>query len=199
MLSLAWVLIVSTTGCFGTAEPEGTHGAAVSSLQSDLYSISETLLDGSSYPLSQLRGQVVLVANFALRCGTTPQLKALEETHRQFEALGLVVIGVPSNDFTGEAMDDHAEIQHSCSKRFGVTFPLLSPGRVVGTQKRELYQHLTQQAPSEMRGEVGFNFEKFLVDRQGRVRMRFGPFSNPASKHVRAAIQELLDEKAPGS
>lgn len=161
------------------------------------YEVTETLLDGSSYPLSALRGQVVLISNIALECGTTPQLKGLEELHREFASQGLTVIGVPSNEFSGESVDDHSKIQTYCSKRFGVTFPLLKPGSLVGPDKRELFRFLTQHCAEDLAGEVSFNLEKFLIDRNGSVRARFGPFANPMSQHVRAEIKELLAEEAP--
>jgi glutathione peroxidase len=136
----------------------------------------------------------VLISNIALECGTTPQLKGLEDLYREFNSRGLTVIGVPSNEFSGESVDDHSKIQTYCFKRFGVTFPLLAPGSLVGPNKRELFRFLTQQCAEELAGEVSFNLEKFLVDRHGNVRARFGPFANPMSQHVRSKVQQLLAE-----
>lgn len=182
--------------CSASSSPRHSSTAAAGSDISvpEFALIQETFLSGEPVPLSRYLGQVVLVSNLSFKCGTTPQLSALEQLFQEYQAQGLVVLGVPSSDFTGEDMSDHSAIKSFCSKRFGVTFPLLEPAPIVGEHKRPLFRLLTEGGGDRLNGEVSFNLEKFLIDRHGKPRYRFGPFTSATSSQVRDAVRELLAE-----
>jgi glutathione peroxidase len=158
-------------------------------------SISETLLSGATQPLKQYLGQVILVSNLSLKCGTTPQIGAIEELFLDYKDRGFVVLGFPSDSFTGEDLSNFKAVAETCATRFGVTFPLFKPGPVRGNDAREIFRFVTTSGPEETRGEVAFNLEKFLIDRRGRVRFRFGSFTPASSEELRSALEILLQEK----
>ncbi len=146
-------------------------------------------LDGSDLDLSTLRGKAVLVVNVASRCGYTPQYKGLQGLYEEFASRGLVVLGVPANDFGAQEPGSDDEIKTFCETRYAVTFPMLSKITVKGAGKHPLYQWLTTAVPG---GEVTWNFEKFLVDGRGEVARRFAPGVAPDAKELRDAIGALV-------
>lgn len=146
-------------------------------------------LDGSDLDLATLRGKAVLVVNVASRCGYTPQYKGLQGLYEEFASRGLVVLGVPANDFGAQEPGTDDEIKSFCETRYAVTFPMLSKLTVKGAGKHPLYQWLTTAAQG---GEVTWNFEKFLVDGRGDVARRFAPGVAPEAKELRDAISALV-------
>ncbi len=159
------------------------------------YSLRATSLDGKVVQFEDLRGKVVLVSNIALRCGTTPQLGALQKLYETYAKEGLVVLGFPSNDFTGEDLSSTTTIRNTCSNRFGVSFPIFKPGSVTGERTQPVFAFLTESGSDEIKGPVSFNFEKFLIDRSGMLRNRFGPFTGAQSQVVESNVRELLREE----
>jgi glutathione peroxidase len=160
----------------------------------DLYKLKVQSISGTEVSLSQYQGKVLLFTNIALKCGTTPQLVELQSLYQEFKNQGLIILGFPSNDFTGVEPSDPGVIHNTCTSKYGVTFPIFAPGVVVGPKKQEVFQYLTEFGSESMQGEIGFNFEKFLVDKKGRIRERFGPFNGALSAVVKKRIQELLAE-----
>lgn len=150
---------------------------------------------GKPLSFSSYAGQVILVSNIALKCGTTPQLSALEELYETYHEQGFIVLGFPSNDFTGKnEPTDPVKIGDMCKNDFGVTFPILAPGHVRGEKIQEVFRFLTHSCHDKYQGEVHFNFEKFLIDRAGKVRHRFGPFTSAKSHKLRREVEALLEE-----
>lgn len=150
-------------------------------------------LDGEPVDLARYDGQVVLLVNVASRCGHTPQYAGLQKLHERFADQGLVVVGVPSNDFGGQEPGTAEEIATFCQTNYGVTFPMLDKVQVIGDDKTELYARLTDPAndPTDG-GEVKWNFEKFLVNRTGEVVARFRSGVQPESDELLAAIEQAL-------
>jgi glutathione peroxidase len=148
-------------------------------------------LEGKPFPLEQLRGKVVLLVNTASQCGLTPQYEQLEALNRRFKDRGLVVLGVPSNDFGGQEPGTAEQIREFCSSKFEVSFPLLAKQTVKGDGKCPLYQFLTTSNAAHT-GEIQWNFTKFLVDKQGRVINRFGPRLSPDDASIVQAIEAAL-------
>ncbi|MFO0808804.1 MAG: glutathione peroxidase [Gemmataceae bacterium] len=145
-----------------------------------LYDIPVTTIDGESTTLDRYRGRVLLVVNVASRCGFTPQYAGLESLYRSHKDRGFVVLGFPCDQFAHQEPGDEAEIKKYCSTRFGVTFPMFAKVRVNGPETHPLYCWLK----SQKRGLFGtrsikWNFTKFLVDRNGTVVQRYGPFRTP--------------------
>ncbi|MBA3686316.1 MAG: glutathione peroxidase [Planctomycetes bacterium] len=148
---------------------------------------------GKPYPLAQHRGKVVMLVNVASRCGLTPQYKALEALYAQHKAKGLVVIGVPANNFGSQEPGTNAEIQQFCSATYQVSFPMLAKVSVKGADIAPLYDYLTSKSPKP--GEIGWNFAKFLIGRDGQVIERFDPKTTPDHPSVAKAIDQALAAK----
>lgn len=154
-----------------------------------LHDFTLRAIDGRDLDLGTLRGKTVLVVNVASRCGLTPQYKGLQALYEEFGPKGLVVLGVPANDFGAQEPGTDAEIKGFCETRYAVTFPMLSKITVKGEAKHPLYAWLTAVAPA---GEINWNFEKFLVGPDGAVAQRFAPTVAPDAKELRDAITRLV-------
>ncbi len=150
-------------------------------------------LSDKSDLLSSLKGSVTLVVNVASKCGLTPQYTALESLHEQYSAQGFSVLGVPCNQFGAQEPGTASEIQTFCSTNYGVTFPMSEKIEVNGAQRHALYQTLTQVADAEGHsGDIRWNFEKFLISRDGKVVCRFNPKVAPDAPEIIDAIKEQL-------
>ncbi|MEU5178521.1 glutathione peroxidase [Streptomyces longwoodensis] len=150
-------------------------------------------LKGGDAELSQYDGKVVLVVNVASKCGLTPQYTALERIHEQYADRGFTVLGVPCNQFLGQEPGSAEEIAEFCSATYGVTFPLTEKVDVNGEDRHPLYARLVDVADAEGHtGDIRWNFEKFLVGRDGRVVARFSPQTEPDAPEVLAAIEAQL-------
>ncbi len=150
-------------------------------------------LSGANDLLSLLKGKVTLVVNVASKCGLTPQYTALEALQKEYSAQGFSVVGVPCNQFMGQEPGTASEIETFCSTTFGVTFPLSEKVDTNGDNRHELYKQLTLTADSEgYVGDIRWNFEKFLVSRDGEVVTRFKPQATPDAPEVVAAIKDQL-------
>jgi glutathione peroxidase len=142
-------------------------------------------LDGTPQPLADYRGKLVLVVNTASKCGLTPQYEGLERLWRQHQD-ELVVLGFPCNQFMGQEPGTAAEIAEFCSTNYGVTFPVFAKIEVNGPGEHPLYSWLKQDFP----GDIEWNFGKFLVGRDGKVRARYAPMVTPEALEadIRAAL-----------
>ncbi|RRE01292.1 glutathione peroxidase [Mycobacteroides abscessus subsp. massiliense] len=159
----------------------------------DLASIPLTALDGSALSLADFGDDAVLVVNVASKCGLTPQYTALEKLASDYADRGLTVLGVPCNQFMGQEPGTAAEIREFCSTTYGVSFPLLEKADVNGDNRHPLYAELIKTADAEgTAGDVQWNFEKFLIARDGSVVNRFRPTTVPDAPEVIAAIEKEL-------
>ncbi|WP_063049697.1 glutathione peroxidase [Nocardia arthritidis] len=151
-------------------------------------------LSGESTTLADLAGdRAVLLVNVASKCGLTPQYAGLVELHESFGPRGLSVVGVPCNQFMGQEPGTAEEIQEFCSTTYGVDFPLLEKTDVNGDQRHALYQQLVETPDAEGNaGDIQWNFEKFLIDRDGKVAGRFRPRTTPEAPELVAAIEAVL-------
>ena len=150
-------------------------------------------LDGTPDALGPLAGSVVLVVNVASKCGLTPQYTGLEVLHERYADRGFSVVGVPCNQFLGQEPGSPDEIAAFCSATYGVTFPLTEKIEVNGDGRHPLYGALTPVADGEGHtGDIRWNFEKFLVGRDGAVVARFAPQVEPEAPEVVAAIEAAL-------
>jgi glutathione peroxidase len=150
-------------------------------------------LQGGSANLSQYAGNVVLVVNVASKCGLTPQYAGLERLQERFAPLGFTVLGVPCNQFLGQEPGSAEEIAKFCSATYGVTFPMTEKVEVNGEGRHPLYERLVGFADAEGHsGDIRWNFEKFLIGRDGEVVARFSPQTEPEAAEVVAAIEGRL-------
>ncbi|MBK7964432.1 MAG: glutathione peroxidase [Bacteroidetes bacterium] len=129
-------------------------------------------IDGKSLNLSQFKGKKILIVNVASECGYTKQYETLQELSQKYKKQ-LVVIGVPANNFGGQEPGSNAEIKSFCSKNYNVTFPLTSKVSVKGGDIDPLFKWLTEQKNADFSGEIKWNFEKFLIDENGKLIRRF--------------------------
>jgi glutathione peroxidase len=153
-------------------------------------------IDGKEVALDQYRGKVVLIINVASKCGNTPQYAGLEEMYKQYKDQGLVILGFPANNFGHQEPGTDDQIKTFCTSKYDVTFPMFSKISVKGDDIAPLYQFLIHQntAPKPA-GDVSWNFEKFLVGRDGNVIGRFAPGTKPDNKELVAAVQAALKAK----
>lgn len=150
-------------------------------------------LQGTAGVLSSLEGKVTLVVNVASKCGLTPQYEQLEQLQKKYSEKGFSVLGVPCNQFLGQEPGTAEEIATFCSSTYGVTFPLTEKIEVNGDNRHALYNALTPIADEEgVNGDIRWNFEKFLVARDGSVIARFHPKTAPDAPEVIAAIEAAL-------
>lgn len=161
-------------------------------------------LEGEDANLAQYKGKVVLFVNVASQCGYTPQYKGLQAVHEKYKDRGLVVIGVPSNDFGNQEPGIPAEIRDFCSTNYSVSFPLTEKVSVKGATRHALYAKLAEsmikpigeeKAAAVKAGEPKWNFTKYLVGRDGKTAARFDSRVDPGSAEMTKAIESLLDEK----
>jgi len=163
-----------------------------SSFAQEIYSIKDKGIDGKEYSMSELKDKAVLIVNIASQCGYTSQLEELETLHQKYKAKGLVVLGVPTNDFGGQTPEDDKAMAEFCSKKYHVTFPLLSKKTIKGKEKRDLYKLLTEKTAKEFKGEVSWNFVKFLINKKGEVIGRYDSSVKPTDKELTSKIESVL-------
>jgi glutathione peroxidase len=159
-------------------------------------SISQVSIKGLNTPsnvLQDVANKVVLVVNVASKCGLTPQYTGLEALQKEFSAQGFTVLGVPCNQFGAQEPGSPEEITTFCSTNYGVTFPMTEKVDVNGDSRHELYKQLTPVPDAEGHsGDIRWNFEKFLVGKDGNVVARFGPMVAPDDNTLREAIRTAL-------
>ena len=153
------------------------------------YDIDVRAIDGSEDLLGGLRGKVALAVNVASLCGLTPQYAGLEQLHRDLQAQGFTVIGFPCNQFGGQEPESEPQIAQFCRTRYEVSFPMGAKLDVNGPDAHPLYRFLTSP-DTGIAGDIEWNFEKFLVDRDGKVLKRYPP---PTNAHDGALLQDIAD------
>lgn len=140
---------------------------------------------GDPFDLSSLKGQKVMVVNTASKCGLTPQYEALEQLYQEYAAYGFVVIGFPANNFMNQEPGTNEEIITFCEENFGVSFPMMSKISVRGDDMAPLYEWLTKKENNGMMdAQVSWNFQKFLIDEEGRLVDMIPPREDPLSERV---------------
>lgn len=177
----------------GGARPEASIRGMTTDAGASPLDVPIDALKGGSADLSQYAGQAVLVVNVASKCGLTPQYNGLERLQERYAAQGFTVLGVPCNQFLGQEPGSAEEIAEFCSATYGVTFPLTEKVEVNGDDRHPLYRRLVGFADAEGHtGDIRWNFEKFLIGRDGSVVARFSPQTEPEAAEVVAAIEGQL-------
>jgi glutathione peroxidase len=181
-------------------------------MSSSIYQIPVAKITGEPTSLSEFKGKVLLIVNVASKCGLTPQYDALEKLYERFRGEGFVIAGFPANDFKAQEPGTDQEIEQFCKLNYGVTFPLFGKITVVGAGKHPLYEALIAAQPAATSNaekpfrerlktfgietlpepEILWNFEKFLVNRNGEVVRRFSPDTAPDAPEIVAAIEAEL-------
>ncbi len=153
-------------------------------------------IDGSTVDLAKFKGKVVLIVNVASKCGNTPQYEGLEKLYEKYGDKGLVVLGFPANEFKGQEPGTNKEIAEFCSSKYNVKFPMFEKIVVKGEGQAPLYKTLTgADSDPKFAGDITWNFEKFLVGRDGQVINRFKPATKPETTEIVSAIEAELAKK----
>ena len=147
---------------------------------------------GNIFDFSQLKGKKVMIVNTASKCGLTYQYEALQKLYSQYKDLNFVIVGFPSNDFLWQEPGSNDEIIDFCEQNYGVTFPMMSKITVKGTKKHPIYQFLTQKSKNNYKdSRVTWNFQKYLVNKQGRVEKIISPRTRPDSEEIVSWITDV--------
>ena len=169
------------------------RGAEEEEAVPSIYEIPVQTIDGKDSTLAEHRGKVLLIVNVASKCGFTGQYAGLQKLYERFKEKGLVVLGFPANDFLRQEPGTNDEIKQFCSLEFGVTFPMFAKITVKGEDMHPLYRFLTEPATNpDSPGKISWNFNKFLIGRDGRIAARFGSRTKPLSKDLVAAVEKAL-------
>lgn len=175
------LMVLGTSTAFGEAKTS----------PSPFFDLKFKSLGGSEKSLSDYKGKVMMVVNTASHCGYTKQYAGLQKMYETYKDKGLVVVGFPSTSFNQEFKDE-GEVAKFCKLNFGVTFPMAGIVEVKGKSQSPIFAYLTEKGPKETQGEVEWNFEKFLVNREGQVVGRFRSGVDPTGPEVKAALDKVL-------
>jgi glutathione peroxidase len=184
-ITLVWLALPNDMRC---AKAKGGEMAPPSVLDFTLKDI-----DGKDVKLDAYRGKVLMLVNVASKCGYTPQYEGLQAIHAKYKERGFVVLGFPANNFMGQEPGTNEEIKTFCKQKYNVSFPLFSKISVKGDDIHPLYRFLTSKETNpEFGGDITWNFNKFLVGRDGRVIARFETKEKPESEKIAQAIETAL-------
>lgn len=157
-----------------------------------VYQYELNTINGENISLSDYEGELLLIVNTASECGFTPQYEGLQELYETYSDQGLEILGFPANNFGGQEPGSDEEIAQFCELNYGVTFPMFSKVSVKGEDQHPLFEYLTSAENPDFKGEISWNFEKFLIDRNGNVVRRFKSKVEPMSGELTNAVTEYL-------
>jgi glutathione peroxidase len=160
-----------------------------------IYDFTMNSIDGQPVSLDSYKGKVVLLVNVASKCGFTPQYAGLEALYEKYKDRGFVIVGIPANNFAQQEPGTNAEIKTFCSRKYNVSFPMMSKVSVKGDDETPLYHYLTENSTDpQFAGDIKWNFTKFLFGRDGKPVARFEPATTPDSPQVTSAIEAALGQ-----
>ena len=180
------ILFVLLTGMFLIADEK--NRPAITSV----HSCKATDIDGKEFDFSKLKGKALLIVNVASQCGATSQYEGLQALSEFFKDKGLVVLAFPTNDFGAQEPGTNEEIKKFCTSNYSVSFPIFAKGPVKGEKKPPLFEYLTTAENPDKVGDIGWNFEKFLVGKDGKLLRRFSTSITPYDKELVSAIESAL-------
>jgi glutathione peroxidase len=190
------LIALAVTGVAALSVALGRAGEKMetATVANSIYDFTLKNIDGKDTSLAEYHGKVLLVVNVASRCGYTPQYEGLEKIYLKYKDRGLVILGFPANNFMSQEPGTNEEIKTFCSLKYNVTFPMFAKISVKGDDMHPLYKYLTdKQTDPQFGGDVKWNFNKFLVGRDGRIIGRFEPAVKPESPEVTQAIEKALE------
>ena len=162
-------------------------------MPSSIHDFSHKTIDGAQQSLADYKGKVLLVVNVASRCGLTPHYAGMQSLYDEYKARGFAVLGFPCNQFGAQEPGSEADIKTFCSTNYGVTFPMFAKLDVNGAARAPLYAWLTaENTKPDGRGDIGWNFAKFVIGKDGQIAARFSPRAEATAPEVRAAIDAAL-------
>ena len=190
---LATVSAMSGVALFARADDTAAPTSQPAAMPSSVYGFTVTDIDGKPVDLAQFRGHPLLIVNVASKCGFTPQYAGLEQLYQHYKDQGLVVIGFPANNFREQEPGTNEEIKAFCTGRYNVTFPMMSKISVKGDDKAPLFRYLTEPATAgDKAAEVSWNFNKFLIGKDGKLIAHFLSPVKPDAPELTQAIDAAL-------
>ena len=174
----------------GFAQAKQGEGVLMAGQTPMIYDFTLNDIDGNPVSLSQFRGKVLLLVNTASFCGNTPQYTDLEQMYEQYRDKGFEILAFPANNFGQQEPGTNEEIKTFCYTKYSLSFPLFSKISVTGNDKHPLYRYLTEQSP--VPGEVEWNFQKYLVDRSGKIVARYHHRTKPFSPEIVQDVERVL-------
>jgi len=194
---LVFAVVAIAAGVFVVFQPKPVRQqAAAGPPAKSIYDFQMKDIDGKDVKLDKYKGKVVMVVNTASKCGYTPQYEGLQAIFDKYKDQGLVVLGFPANNFGGQEPGTEAEIKEFCTLKYKVTFPMFAKISVKGEDQHPLYTYLTSaETNPAFPGEISWNFNKFLIDRNGKIIARFGSKDTPQGEAVTSAIETALKAK----
>ena len=190
MLNKFYLIILLLTGTQLFAQDNSNNNKEINSMD-NINGITVLDMNKKEVNLSDYNGKVLLIVNVASECGNTPQYAGLEEIYEKYHPKGFEILAFPCNDFGGQEPGTNEQIKTFCSSKYGVTFKLLDKIKVLGKDKSPLYDRLINNSVTE-NGDVKWNFEKFLISKEGKIVARFGNKVQPTSDEVIFAIEKEL-------
>ncbi|MDH5427081.1 MAG: glutathione peroxidase [Nitrospirota bacterium] len=175
---------------FALASSPSPENPSPLSHSSHIYDFTLDDIDGNPRALREFQGQVMMVVNTASFCGNTPQYEGLQTLYEQYRDQGFTILAFPANDFGQQEPGNNKEIAEFCYTKYSLEFPLFSKITVLGDQKHPLYRYLTEN--TAFTGEIQWNFQKFLVNRQGQVIARYAPKQQPLAPEIVQDIEKAL-------
>ncbi|MEO7674497.1 MAG: glutathione peroxidase [Pyrinomonadaceae bacterium] len=161
--------------------------------EKSMYEFAMKDIDGNNVKLDAYKGKVVMIVNTASKCGLTPQYEGLQALYDKYKDKGFTILGFPANNFMGQEPGTEKEIKEFCTLKYNVTFPMFSKISVKGTDQHPFYTFLTNKETNPgMEGEITWNFEKFVADKNGNIVARFSPKTLPGDAKVAEAIEKAL-------
>ncbi len=185
-----YILVFSVFFSCSTQNNESTKvteksTSEISEIPSSIYELKMKDINGDMFDFSSLKGRKLLLVNTASKCGLTPQYRELQELYDLYKSTGFTVIGFPANDFKNQESGNDAEIKKFCEVNYGVSFPMMSKISVIGEGQHPLYTYLTKkQFNGSFDSEVAWNFQKYLIDENGKLIKMIPPKTRPMSKEI---------------
>jgi len=158
-----------------------------------IYKFKPTNINGKETSLSKFKGKVLLIVNTASECGYTPQYEGLQTLYEKYNEQGFVVLGFPTNNFGGQEPGTDEQIKEFCNVNYDVSFPMFSKVSVKGNNQHPLFQYLTTAENSNFSGAIKWNFEKFIIGKDGKLKHRFRSAVKPGSDKIKKAIEEEIN------
>lgn len=190
----AAMLMLAVAGCAEKSTSKD-HATVAEAPATSIYDFTVKDIDGREVDLGEYQGEVLLIVNVASKCGFTPQYAGLQKLYETYKDRGLVVLGFPANDFLWQEPGTNEEIKSFCSTKYNVTFPMFAKISVKGSDQHPLYAFLTDtKANPYVDGAISWNFNKFLVARDGQVMRQFGSRATPQGDELIQAVEAALAE-----
>jgi len=185
------ILIVNFYGFNCKAQVQQKEDGKMNNENINIYDVKVSTMDGKEISLSEYRDKVLLIVNTASKCGYTPQYEGLERIYQKYKDKGFEILAFPCNDFGGQEPGSNEEIKQFCTSRYSVTFTLFDKIKVLGNDKSQLYSKLIKFEPE---GDISWNFEKFVIDKNGNVTGRFKSKTKPEDEEIISLIENELSK-----